>query len=200
MDYAIQENKVDDYDSILPLFIYEVEGLESQILEQSERMITKTEKVIALHNMEVPKRARKKMKRPEMNKWIDNNYLLLGQGHFYKKNLFKAEEYFLYVTRKYEDDNVVSQANNWLARIHMERGNYTKAINTLNVAGKGRNLENHVVAETNMVFADLYIQKGDYKNAVKKLQKAVSHIDKKKDRARPTFIFGPIESGIRKFF
>lgn len=189
---ALEEEHEEDYDNILPIFIYSDEESLDALNAQTERIIEKTQKVIALHNMDISKRETKKMKRPEMNKWIDDNYLLLGQGYFYKGNYFKAEEFFKFITRKYEDDNIIAQAHNWLARVYVEKNQYSKAITTLNIAAKQKELEDEIVAETNMIFADIHIKKEEHKEAVAKLQKAISHIEKKKERARPTFILAQL--------
>ncbi len=187
----LDEKYEEDYDKILPVFIYGDEKTAQQVYPQMERIIEKTQLVIKRHNMDVNGRGKKKNKRPELNKWIDNNYLLLGQGYFYKKDYFRASEFLKYVTRKYKDENVVASANNWLAKIYIEKENWNKAMVSLQKAEKGE-LEDAVKAETEQIYADYYIRKKEYLKAADHMTKAIAFIKKKKDKARPTFILAQL--------
>jgi len=181
----------EDYDKILPVFVYGDEKTAQSIYPQMERVIDKTQLVIKRHNMEVKGRAKKKSKRPELNKWIDNNYLLLGQGYFYKKDYFKAGEFLKYVSRKYKDPEVLASANNWLAKIQLESKDWNQVIVSLKKAETGE-IDDEIKAETEQIYADYYIRKKDYRKASDHLTKAISLIKRKKDKARPTFILAQL--------
>ncbi|MEO0403871.1 MAG: tetratricopeptide repeat protein, partial [Bacteroidota bacterium] len=189
----IQEAYVPDYDSLLPVFIYGDEQVAQQAYPDMERAIEKSSLVIERHKMETSKRGTKKMKRPEKNKWIDDNYLLIGQSYFFKKNYFKAEELFLFVSRKYKDKEMQALSSAWLARCYMETEQWTKAKNSLLKAEQIKGIENDAVkSEVLQVFTDYHIRQRDYKKAIETLEDAISLIDKKKDKARPTFILAQL--------
>ena len=75
----------EDWDEILPIFIHGNQETRQSVYPEMERIIEKTNNVIAKHNMEISKRQSKDLKRPELNKWIDDCYLLLGQAYFLKE-------------------------------------------------------------------------------------------------------------------
>ncbi|MGB1031302.1 MAG: tetratricopeptide repeat protein, partial [Flavobacteriales bacterium] len=194
----IIDSYTEDYDSILPVFIYGDEASAQAAYPQMERTIEKSSLVIERHYMKPTKNGTKKMKRPEMNKWIDDNYMLIGQSYFIKQNYFKAEELFLFVSRKFKDKNMQAKANTWLARTYMQQGQWTKAKNALLKAEQLRELEDEQRADVHMVFADYWIQDGDYKKAIEQLEFALPYIKKKKDRARPTFILAQLNQKINQ--
>lgn len=191
-DMQLLENHDDDYDQVLPLFIYGDEESATAIFPQMERAIEKSSLVVERHKMEPAKRDLKKSKRPEMNKWIDDNYLLIGQAYFYKRNYFKAEEMFLFISRKYKEKEVQALANAWLTRCYLEREDFTRAKNAILKAAQLKNLEDEVKAEVQLVYTDYFIRQEKWKEASEELERAIKHIDKKKDKARPTFILAQL--------
>lgn len=191
---AYQEN----YDSILPIFLYGDEAAAQRAYPDMERAIEKSSLVIERHNMKPSKAASKKMKRPIKNKWIDDNYLLIGQSYFYKKDFFKAEELFLYVSRKYKEKDMQAKSSTWLARTYMEQGEWTKAKNALLKAEQLKGLEDEERADVLLVFTDFHIRQRDYKEAIETLEEAIPLIKKKKDRARPTFILAQLNQFTNK--
>lgn len=183
---------LEDYDAILPIFIYGDETSAQSSFAEMERAIEKSSLVIERHKMDVPSRSSKKKDRPEINKWIDDNYLLIGKSYFFKRNYFKAEEMFLFVTRKYKEKEMQARGNAWLARAYMETEQWTKAKNTLLKIEQIKEIEDEDKADIHLVFADYYIRQEDYKNAAEQIEKALRYIKKKKDRARPTFILAQL--------
>ncbi len=195
----LHEEHQDDYDVVLPVFVYGNEEVAQAIYPQMERIIEKTSRVIEKHDMNPPKRGKKKMKRPELNKWIDNNWMLLGQSYFYKRNYFKAEEIFRFVARKYEDENILALAHSWMSRVYIEKENWIKANNNLiKASSMKKDIDDEVKAEVLLVYTDYFIRQGQYKEAVEKLEKAIPLIKRKKNRARPTFILAQLYQELNK--
>ncbi len=195
----LKENQVEDYDEILPVFIYGDEETSKTVYSQMERTIEKSTNVIDRHKMDVSERNSKKMKRPVKNKWIDENYLLIGQGYFYKQNYFKAEEFFLFVNRKYKEPLSQARGFTWLARVYIEREEWIKANNNLIKAIQEKKVEDdEAKADMYLVYADYYIRQEKYKDAIEKLERAITYIKKKKDRARPTFILAQLKQKLGK--
>lgn len=182
----------EDYDNILPPYIYGTEQSARGVYPQLERVIEKSSKVVDRHTMKPSEREKKKMKKPEMNKWIDDNYFLIGKGYFYKRNYYKAEEIFKYCARKFKEPEMEVTASVWLARTYMELEDYSSANKELVKAGGSKNIDDEVRAEYHMVAADYHIRNEDYKKAAEEMESAIGFIRKKKDRARPTFILAQL--------
>lgn len=180
----------DDYDEILPIFIYGTEESVKPAYPELEKTIEKSSKVIDRHTIKAD--AKKDRKHPVKNKWIDENYMLIGQGHFYKKSFFKAEELFNYVFRKYDEDGVKLSALTWLARSYIERKEYGQANSTLAKGDVTKEIDDDLVADYYMVWADNYIHQEDYKKAAEKLETAIGYIGKKRNRARPHFVLAQL--------
>lgn len=189
---TLEENNKDDYDEVLKIFVYGTEEDAEAIFPLMERAIEKSSRVIDRHKMEPTGRSKKSSKRPEMNKWIDDNYLLIGQGYFYKRNYLKAEEMFIYVSRKYKEKNMQAKANTWLARCYIQREQYTKAKNTILKAVQMRDLEEEVRVDVHLVYADYLIHQEQWKEAAEQIEFALRYIKKKRDKARPTFILAQL--------
>lgn len=186
------ENHKDNYDEILPIYIYGSEEEASTIYPQMERVIEKSSLVVDEHTMKVSGRYKKKMERPEMNKWIDDNYLLIGIGHYYKREYYKAEEFFKFVRKKYESPEMQIKANIWLARTFIQRGQENKAREALVKASQERKFPTELKAEYNLAFAEYYIFTEEYGQAAKHVEIAIPFINKKRDKARPAFILAQL--------
>lgn len=188
----LKERQKDDYDEVLPVFIYGAEADAQAIFPLMERAIEKSSRVIERHKMEPAGRTGKKMKRPEMNRWIDDNYLLIGQGYFYKRDYLKAEEMFLYVSRKYKEKEMQALSNAWLARTYMQRDMLSKAKNAILKAVQLRDLKDQTRVEVHLVYADFLIRQENWKEAAEQVEYALRYIKKKRDKARPTFILAQL--------
>lgn len=192
----IQAAHEEDYDEILPVFIYGTEATSKEAYPEMERVITKCEKVISKHTM--TSETKKGKKRPKFNKWIDENYLLIGLAHFYKRSYYKAEEVFQYVGRKYKEKEpqVISAA--WLARSYMEREEYGRAAQALNRVSPEGDIPDRVKADYYLVYADLFLRQEKLESAAEKMELALKHIKRKRQRARYLFILAQIYQRLNK--
>lgn len=190
--FTLKQSHVEDYDEVLPLFVYGTDEDAEQIFPLMERAIEKSSRVVDRHKMEPMASSKKNLKRPEMNKWIDDNYLLIGKGYFYKRNYLKAEEIFLFVSRKYKDKDMQVRSNTWLARCYIQREQYTKAKNSILKAVSIRDIEEADRADAHLVFADLLIKQENWKDATEQVELALRYIKKKRDKARPTFVLAQL--------
>lgn len=179
-----------DYDLILPIFIIGNPETAKASFPEFERAIEKSEKVINRHT--IKKEANKDKKRPEFNKWIDENYMVIGRANFYKRNYIKAEQVFKFVNGKYQDKNTQLQSATWLARTYTEMGEYSKATVSLNRSEPEKIHEDKYVAEYYMAMTDILLRQQKYEEAALKMNDAIKRIKKKKDRARPHFILAQI--------
>lgn len=192
-DIELGKKQKDDYDNVLPVYFYGAEEDAQVVFPLMERSIEKSSRVIDRHKIEGSSKNAKKIKHPELNKWIDENYMLIGQAHFYKRNYFKAEEMFLFVTRKYKEPEVQVEGNIWLARCYMANNDMQSANNAMLKAIQVKGVEDEEKkAELHLVYADYFIKMEMWKEAAAQIEYALPLIKRKKDRARPTFILAQL--------
>ena len=114
-----------DYSELLDLQIYPTEKDASGLFPDMDKAIEKCSKVIYRHSMPDPNVVTRKEE--ENCRWIDDNWLLIGQSHFYKREYDKAEEKFKYVMKEYTGQASQYAAKIWLAKLYIEQGSYSKA-------------------------------------------------------------------------
>ena len=98
-DLKLEELHEERWDEVLPLFLEADESTAQQIFPLMERAIEKCTRVVDRHTMAPPKRMTKSFNRPVMNKWIDDNYTVIGKSYYLKGDYPKAEEIFTYLVR-----------------------------------------------------------------------------------------------------
>lgn len=194
----ILSNTTEDFDSILSVIALGNDDAVKTAYEDFERVIEKSEKVIAKHTITGEKKS--SIKWPEYNQWIDENYILIGKAHYYKKNYNDAEKLFQFVTRKYTEPNAVGVGSSWLALDLLAQDELGKAIQLMT-----REEFNPVLMEAkNQVFyhsvlAHLYIKAHKWEKAKEELNKALASTKKKKQRARLHFILGQVHEEMEEF-
>ena len=117
-----------------------------------ERAIEKCTRVVDRHTMAPPRRMAKSFNRPIMNKWIDDNYTVIGKSYYLKGDYPKAEEIFTAV-RTVDGDDAEAWAFSWLGRTHIRTGDEVKAKNALAKAEEFRDASDDAIAHTLMVLA-----------------------------------------------
>jgi tetratricopeptide (TPR) repeat protein len=186
----LKTNHKEDYDKILPIFIYGDDQLAKATYPDMEKAIDKCETVIKRHTIKADSKGQK---RPEYNKWIDENYIVIGKAYFYKKNYAKAAEVFNYVNRKYKNPNTGATSNTWLAKTAVLQEEYGKAIQALNkVDPNHKDVTDAQRAEYYLAYTDALLKQNKPDKAVEKLELAIKHTKKKKERARLYFILAQI--------
>lgn len=120
----------DAYHKLLPLEIYPTEKDAAGLFPEMDRGIEKCERVILRHSM--PMQAKKK-KDEELCRWIDDNWLVIAQAHFYKREYEMARQKFDYIQKTYIGEESVYEAQIWLAKTHIALGNYAEAKRILTI-------------------------------------------------------------------
>lgn len=123
--FTFRDSYKDDFTEIIDLQVYPTEKEATSLFPDMDRAIEKCSKVIYRHSMPNPNVVSRK--EVENCKWIDDNWLLIGQSHFYKHEYDKAEEKFKYVVKEYTNQASEYAAKIWLSKIHIQQGNYSKA-------------------------------------------------------------------------
>ena len=206
-DIKLEEMHSERWDETLPLFLESNEETAQQIFPLMERAIEKCTRVVDRHTMAPSSRNRKSFKRPVLNKWIDDNYRVIGQSYYMKGDYPKAEEIFTYLSRTVASPDAEAWAFSWLGRTHMRTGNEIKAKNALGKAQGLRESSDEAMIHTQMVLAQFSLLDDRYDAAIEHLEKALSLMRKRDPRrARTTFVLaqclrsgGEIERAIEQF-
>jgi tetratricopeptide (TPR) repeat protein len=184
----IEKEKVDDYSKILPLFIYPDEKSAKQYFPEFDKAIKKTSLVIRRHTI-TDKKGREI---PGAVKWIDNNYMVMGKAHFYKRDFFSALETFDYVAKTYKKDRSRYEAALWLIRTYNENGSLFRSEPVISLLDAEKDFPRKLQGEFAAVTADLYIRQEKYPSAIKYLTKAIALSKSRKKRARYTFVLAQL--------
>ena len=162
---TLAANHKEDYDKLLPIYIHGTEEEAKAIFPDMEKAIAKCEKVISKHT--IKDEGAKDKKHPEFNKWIDDNYMVIGQAYFYKKSFYKSADIFQYVNRKFKKPEVAVKSNTWLAKTYNEQEEYGKAIQALVRAEndvEDDKVSSRLKADYHLSYADAYIHQKKWEN------------------------------------
>jgi hypothetical protein len=118
-------NYADNYDKIIPVFIYPNEEESKAFYPPMDTADAKCERVIVKHAM--PGKKVGQYKRTEWARWIDENWMTRGQSKFYKRDFSRAMEIFNFVEKNYPDRESTYKARLWKAKVHIELGEYSEA-------------------------------------------------------------------------
>lgn len=179
----ITEAHKDDFSEIIPLFIYPSEEQAKGLYPSMDKIIEKTSTVIDRHSIYISKK--------EYNKWIDDNYMLMGKARFYKQEYYVGEEVFEYVAKAFKTENVKTDALIWLARTHLELKNFNKAESYLTLIDEQGYPEQYN-SDFNALYADYFIKKKNRDEAITRLTKALETTKKKKEKQRFNYVLAQL--------
>ncbi len=124
------ENFQQDYTQIIPIYLNPDDETVSNFQQPMETAIEKITVVISKNSMPNPEKLKRK-KKEEWCKWIDDNWMVMGQAYFYKREFDDANTYFKYVKAQYPSQQIVFDADIWLAKTAIEMEDYGTALSTL---------------------------------------------------------------------
>ncbi len=168
----------DDYTEILELQVYPSEKEASGLFPDMDKAIEKCSKVIYRHSMPNPNVVTRK--EDEYCRWIDDNWLLIGQSHFYKREYDKAEEKFNYVMKEYTGQSSQYASKIWLAKIHIENGDFSKA--KLQLISVKNDIENQNQNKKQSFFS--FVKKGGKLTKKNKYQRKRERNEKKRNKGK----------------
>ena len=96
---TLANGRKDDYDEVIPLYNYGTVSQKKELIPDLDKAIKKCGKVVKRHTLVAE--SKKDMKWPEYNKWMDDNYHVIGQSNLYKGEYYKAQETFNFISNKY---------------------------------------------------------------------------------------------------
>lgn len=187
----VEKSHKDDFSKLIPLFIYTNNTSAKTYYSDGDKTIKKSSIVIQRHTI-TDKKTKKEI--PNACKWIDDNYMLIGKAHFYKRDLFSALEAFEYVSRIYPNPEAKYDGMLWMIRTNNEIGSYSLSeagfdeIRNATDFPKDRYFQKELAAVT----ADYNIKRGDYTSAIKNLTKAIALTKKKTTKARYVYVLAQL--------
>lgn len=187
----IEKEHKDDFTKLIPLYIYTDNESAKTYTDDLDNTIKKSSIVIQ-HHVIMERRSKKEI--PNACKWIDENYILIGRAHLYKRDLFSALEAFEYVATIYSKPKTKYTGMLWKTRTNNEIGSYSLAEITLDEMRTAKDFpkDNEFQRERAFVSADYYIKTNDYAQAIEKLTKAITLTRNKKIKARSIFLLAQL--------
>jgi tetratricopeptide (TPR) repeat protein len=187
---TLANGRKDDYDEVIPLYNYGTTSQKKELIPDLDKAIKKCGKVVKRHT--IVAESKKDMKWPEYNKWMDDNYHVIGQSNLYKGDYYKAQETFNFISNKYSSAAVQLRAYIWSSRAYFLDGDFSKAKQLLQKADGYEDLPKDIARELYLVKAEFFLMQGDFGNAIDPLEKGLVLITKKADRIIPQFVLGQL--------
>lgn len=187
----VEKANKDDFSKQVPLFIYPTNTTAKNYYGDFDKSIKKSSVVIQRHAI-VNKKT--KVEIPNACRWIDENYVLIGMSHFYKRDFFSALEAFEYVSKKYPNPEAKYTGMLWMIRTNNEIGSFSQSEPIIDEIRNAKDFptDRSFQREYAAVTADYYIKREDYAPAIKALTKAIALTKHKKVKARYTFVLAQL--------
>lgn len=187
-EQQLKERTKNDYTQILRMYNYGTREDGLALNESMDRAIQKGSICVQKHSMKFNQR--------ERVKWIDDSYLMMGIGHFYKHDYIAAKRTFDYVAAQYDYNNIKYSANLWLAKTYIETEQYTKAealLQSLQVKlAETDDVPKDVIRSFDYVMADYYIATKKYGNAIPHLYNGMLFCKDRNLNTKALFVIGQI--------
>ena len=193
---TLANGRKDDYDEVIPLYNYGTVSQKKELIPDLDKAIKKCGKVVKRHTLVAE--SKKDMKWPEYNKWMDDNYHVIGQSNLYKGEYYKAQETFNFISNKYSSEAVQIRAYIWAARSYFLEGDFSKAKQLLQKADGYEDLPKELARELYLVKAEFFMVQGELGEAIDPLEKGLALITKKPDRIVPQFVLGQLYDRMEK--
>lgn len=210
-----QTSREEDYYSLLPLNPLPDEKEVAGMYPAIDTAIVKCTKVIRDHSM--PSNDKPSKKKEEHNRWIDENWTLIGEAMFYRRDYDGAMKNFKFIRKFYSNDPSLFIGELWMAKTNMAKGKLTDAkFNLDNLdksiadqeSGKQDKVENKVSRkkekpaefpkkirfEFEKTKAELSLMQGNKTEAIQYLEESLNHarMSDKEGKARVHFILGQL--------
>ncbi|MGC9341382.1 MAG: tetratricopeptide repeat protein, partial [Bacteroidales bacterium] len=197
----IEDNYDENYSRLLPVFYYSDPDVVQTVAPDMDRALEKATKVITLHSITAKpdlKRGAQTEKQKEFynkkeyNKWIDDNYILMGKAYIYKNEFRTAIETLRKMILDFPNEETRFEAMIWLIRGLNELEEYREAENLLVALSSQDDLPKEYLSDLFITYADHFIKQEKYEQAIPHLKKALSLIRKKHYKIRYTYILAQL--------
>jgi len=190
---TFRKNKVEDYDSLLSVFLTPTLEEATSMFPAMDKIIEKCSKVISRNSMDI--------RGTEYCKWIDDNYLMIGKANYYKHEYTDATKIFDFVAKEYnENEEMRPKALFWLVKNHVDNGKLTDAQLILNILNREEleNLSKENLKNRSLINAHYNIARKKYIDAAENLVEALPFVKKKWEKQRLYFLTAQLYSKAEK--
>ena len=200
IDKEVQE----DYTKILPVFKESLPKTEEKVSGDMTTAIEKGTKLIKFHSITTPpKKSKSKSKKKtapksEYNNWVDDAYMMIGKGYYYKKDFVMASSTFQQIIRKYKNEPEKYNAYLWLIRCYSEMERYTEAQQVIETLDGDNMFPEKLDGELAIVAADMHLKQQHFDEAIHYLNIGIKNIKGNKRKTRYTFILAQLYQETKK--
>mgnify|MGYP002834281154 CR=1 FL=1 len=180
----VEENYKDDFSKIIPVFKIGDLTKNQAIHPYMNKAIEKGSIAIQSHSMSIKGR--------EYNKWIDDNYFMIGKAYFYKGEFDEAIKTFNYIKERYKRAPIKYDAALWLARCFSEKEDFVAAEMELDALQTDRKFPEKLDDQLAVILADFYLKQENYILTLDELNTACKLIKKRKKKTRFYFILAQL--------
>ncbi len=180
----IKTNHKDDFEEILPLYLFPTDEQVPATGAQMDRAIEKSTAVIKRHSM--------KIKDKERCRWIDENYMAVAKAHFYKHAYVDAEKIFEFITKEFKGIPTKYDATVWLIITYVEQQKLDEAGLLISNVLQDKDFTPKKKGDLYKAITHYYIARKNYLSAAENLNKAIPYQKKKKARLRLTYIMAQL--------
>jgi len=180
----LKENYKDDFSKIIPVFKMGDLTKDQTTHPYMNKAIEKGSIAIQTHSMNIKGR--------EYNKWIDDNYFMVGKAYFYKGEFDEAIKTFNYIKESYKRAPIKYDAALWLARCFSEKEDFVAAEIELDELQTDRKFPQKLDDQLAVILADFYLKQENYILTLDELSTACTLIKKRKNKIRFYFILAQL--------
>ena len=171
--------RMENYNVIIPVYEYADEIGSKSLYAPMDTAAAKCETVIGRHSM--PSMKKGQFRKTEWCRWIDDNWMVIGQSKFYKRDFEKALKRFIYIEKQYSKEPIKYTSILWQAKTYIELEEYEEAEDLLKKLIEGEEELTQLIEEQKEVERK---QKEKSKSRSKSKQKSKSI---KEDKNPPPF-------------
>ncbi len=193
---------LNDYNGILPVFLFEEESVHSAVTADMKKAIDKATKVITFHSITAKPKVKQGeqsakdkafYEKNEYNKWMDDSYMLMGKAYMYRGEFFMAIETFKHVLVTFPAEEVRFLAMIWLVRAYMMIDEMNEAERILISLEDKNDLPEEYMKEYFITASKYNIMQSSHARAAEFLDNALGQKGLSKDqKIRYTFILGQL--------
>ncbi len=184
----IETTNKDDYNKLLPIFIYPSKESAKNTFPEFDRAVKKASACIQKHAI---KDKQTKAEIPNTGRWIDDCWITIGKAHFFKREFFSGLEAFEYVQAVYKSKQKY-EAWLWMMKTYNELNSLTQSLTYINLIKNDKKFPIDYKGHFEALYAEFYIKQGACDEAIKKLLDAVKFTKQHAYVARYHFILGQL--------
>lgn len=147
---------------------------------------------------EVQKKCSHVIDKHSKGKWVDDSYLLMGNGHFYKGDFYSALEVYEYVAGTYKGSKAAAQAEINILKTYLQLKKYNDAEALYTKLNANKNFPLKLRNELNIAGAEVNIQQKKYPIAIKLLEITIPKTKGKNKKIRYNFVLAQLYALVKK--